>query len=1330
MSAVTHEPSNESSFKQGNTAMRQGDSVNAVRHYLKAMEVAPGLAITIAANLAKAKQKYRADRNTADKPRVAVCGWDLSHNAAGRVYTLAMLYETFAEVEIIGCHFPSSGREIWEPIRDTAITKHSFVVEDESKFIEQAIQLVAAHPYDIVHLSKPRAPNIFFGMLYKLIWDAKVLMDIDDEELAFVGAETPISVEDYLKEHSKLPDLRDLTGKDWTQLAVGLVNEFDGITVCNTPLQQRYGGEIIRHARDEKLFKPSPELKRKNREKYGIPLDKKVVIFFGTPREHKGLIETAQALSDLNRKDTLYVIVGNFLDNKIKNKLIQIIGCEYKFIDNKPFAAIPEIIAIADICILQQDESSAVTQFQTPAKLSEALGMGLTVIASQKNIFHDLFQAGAVIDANGNLKEALKVVLEDKALRQKISIIAMKQFNHAYTVKVNSVELQSMVNFTYPKAVDSKSIFLDKIKSINVLFNAIKITGNLTKNYEIKVIDYVSDSLEKLNTSSGNNEIILSKEDDDLIKKMQGCDLNALMSIVSDSGYFDINYYLSEYLDVASNKKINPLSHFVRKGGSEKRNPSSRFDTAWYLRAYPEVLSAGINPLVHFIKIGNRNNFKPLDERQKLDTWWSGIFSRNSSELKFNAYKSIKRAAKNQAPVSILIPVYNALAELKVCVRSVLRNTRHSYRLILINDSSSDPAVQPYLDSLVGIKKVEVYSNQVNLGFTATINKGIELAGKSDVIFLNSDTCVTPNWMVNLRLAAYSSELVGSATPFSNNAGAYSAPRIGVENSIPQGYSLDEWARAIAHTSDRIYAKAPTGHGFCMYIRRDCLNDVGELDQKAFPRGYGEENDFCMRALRKGWQHVVDQSTYIYHVRSASFGSAKTDLLKQGRAIVDERYPEYTATVRSFLKQKDFVKVHDDISEILSILINTKISIKPRILYVLATKTGGTPQTNQDLMQALDPQVETFVLYSNSKKIDLCHYSNGVYCPVETYNLNNELCVFPHRSNEYDETIAEWLTKYSIEIVHIRHIAWHSLGLVDISKLIGLPVVFSFHDFYVVCPTVKLLDNENKYCGGICTATIGECKYDLWRGNENPPLKSAGIIEWRNSFDSLLLKCDAFVTTNESAKKVLIQSYPSLKNQIFPVIPHGRDFAKYNKISRNINSKETIKLLFPGNITRAKGGEIMMKLAAISSSLNIEIHILGNVSGDIDVSNCFLHGQYGREDFVEKVSSIAPHIACIFSIWPETHCHTLTESWASGLPVIGFNIGAVGDRLSKTKAGWLVDEFESAPILNLINQIRIDNNFYGQAVDAVIAWQLTDSPKESCVAMASAYMNIYNKLLG
>ncbi|MCK5355700.1 MAG: hypothetical protein KAJ63_11315, partial [Methyloprofundus sp.] len=226
---------------QGNKALREKNYHQAIAHYIKALIATPGLSKTIAQNIKIARHKIKAQQVVDTKPRVAVCGWALSHSSADRVYTLAKLYETFAEVEIIGSIFPQHGSKIWEPIRGSSISIHSFIVNDESQFLDQAIRLVIEHPYDIVHLSKPRMPNIFIGLLYRLIWEAKVLVDIDDEELAHVGADTPIKIKDYLKNHASLPVLKELDGVEWTQLAVGMAQGFDGVTVSNSVLQQRYG---------------------------------------------------------------------------------------------------------------------------------------------------------------------------------------------------------------------------------------------------------------------------------------------------------------------------------------------------------------------------------------------------------------------------------------------------------------------------------------------------------------------------------------------------------------------------------------------------------------------------------------------------------------------------------------------------------------------------------------------------------------------------------------------------------------------------------------------------------------------------------------------------------------------------------------------------------------------------------------------------------------------------------------------------------------------------------------------------------------------------------
>lgn len=434
------------SLAKGNEAFRQSNFAQAIAYYAQVIIRQPELAKSISANLSVARKKYRNSRQESKKPSVAICGWELAHNAAGRAYTLATIYQTFAQVEMIGTLFPGFGREIWEPIRETAINKHTFVVEDESKFIEQAIQLVVAHPYDIVHLSKPRAPNIFFGIIYKLLWGAKILVDIDDEELSYVGAETPISIKSYIQQHKKLPELKDLAGKEWTRLAVGLVKEFDGVTVCNAALQERYGGEIIRHARDEKMFKPSAELKKQCREKYGIPQDAKVVLFFGTPREHKGLIETAQAIATVNRPEIIYCIVGSFPDESLKQRLLEVKGCSYKFIPNQPISNTPEVLAIADCCVLLQDTNSAAAQFQTPAKLSDALGMEVPVISYPSFGLQEIAQANVLLMTNKeSLKSDLEKILIENSFFNGVSKGIKSTFKEMLSIGKNAEQLRKFI---------------------------------------------------------------------------------------------------------------------------------------------------------------------------------------------------------------------------------------------------------------------------------------------------------------------------------------------------------------------------------------------------------------------------------------------------------------------------------------------------------------------------------------------------------------------------------------------------------------------------------------------------------------------------------------------------------------------------------------------------------------------------------------------------------------------------------------------------------------------------------------------------------------------
>jgi len=244
--------------------------------------------------------------------------------------------------------------------------------------------------------------------------------------------------------------------------------------------------------------------------------------------------------------------------------------------------------------------------------------------------------------------------------------------------------------------------------------------------------------------------------------------------------------------------------------------------------------------------------------------------------------------------VAIVVPVFNAPGLVARCLDSVLAHTVGKAQLIVIDDASDDAAIAPLLARYASLPRVRVLRNEANRGFTATANRGIAAAGQADVVLLNADTQVGPNWLQGLRRAAYADALVATATAVSDNAGAFSVPELEQENAWPRPWSFDEAARALWQQSGIAYPGLPTGNGFCLYIRRSVIDAIGVLDEAAFPQGYGEENDFCQRAARHGLRHVIAGNVYVGHARSASFGAERRQALgRAGMAVLRERWPSY-----------------------------------------------------------------------------------------------------------------------------------------------------------------------------------------------------------------------------------------------------------------------------------------------------------------------------------------------------------------------------------------------------------------------------------------------------
>ena len=682
--------------------------------------------------------------------------------------------------------------------------------------------------------------------------------------------------------------------------------------------------------------------------------------------------------------------------------------------------------------------------------------------------------------------------------------------------------------------------------------------------------------------------------------------------------------------------------------------------------------------------------------------------------------------------VTIVIPVYNAHDAVRQCLKSLFKQTSRDARLIVINDASPDERIQPMLEEMLAHRpNVQLVTNEQNLGYTRTINKGINLASEDDIILLNSDTSVGPRWLQNMRIAVYRDQDIGTVTAISDNSGAFSVPKMGQANDFPVWLLPEETARTISQHSSLLYPEAPTGSGFCIYIRRELFNDIGLFDESAFPRGYGEENDFCMRALRAGWRHIVDDQTLVYHVRSASFQGEKTALYKPGREVVDRRYPEYKALVTHFVQSPQMDLMRYQVRRLLE-NVHQLPAPRPRVLFVISTKTGGTPQTNQDLMTGLGDRYHPMLLICDSKEISFYDARPSEHVLLEEIKLRSPINPTAHTSKEYDSIVGDLLVRYGIELIHIRHIAWHSVSLARLAKRLDIPTILSFHDFYTICPTVNLLDENQTFCGGECTATEGKCPVPIWSEYRLANLKHHFIRTWRFNMARMFQHVDAFVTTAPSAKAMMTKIYPELEQANFQVIPHGRDFPHLQNeptfILRPPKPNKPLRVLFPGNISSSKGAELIVEIKKLDVDNRLEFHFLGRTRHFLK-SVGVLHGTYTRADFDRWMQKIRPHCVGIFSIWPETYCHTLTESWASGVPVVAINKGAVGERIARHGGGWLIDEVDAEVVYQRLLEIANDVEGYIEKISYLNQWQLTYVRQNNIDTMAAQYHRLYQQVM-
>ncbi len=242
----------------------------------------------------------------------------------------------------------------------------------------------------------------------------------------------------------------------------------------------------------------------------------------------------------------------------------------------------------------------------------------------------------------------------------------------------------------------------------------------------------------------------------------------------------------------------------------------------------------------------------------------------------------------------MVVCVHDAPEDTRRCLDALARHGRAPWSLVVVDDGSG-AQTRALLDSHPAMADATLIRHEAALGYTRAANAGLRAARGAIVVLLNSDAVVTSGWLDALARAFGSDPRCAVVGPLSNTASWQSVPLLSeggdwASNPLPDGVGVDEAGRMVARRR-AVHPALPFINGFCFAMRREALDAVGLLDEASFPEGYGEENDWCVRARIAGWTLRVADDCYVWHAQSKSFShERRLKLAEQAGLAIGAKY--------------------------------------------------------------------------------------------------------------------------------------------------------------------------------------------------------------------------------------------------------------------------------------------------------------------------------------------------------------------------------------------------------------------------------------------------------
>lgn len=621
---------------------------------------------------------------------------------------------------------------------------------------------------------------------------------------------------------------------------------------------------------------------------------------------------------------------------------------------------------------------------------------------------------------------------------------------------------------------------------------------------------------------------------------------------------------------------------------------------------------------------------------------------------------SIQKTTQEIA-VDIIIPVYGAPDDTLRCIYSVLKTKNQTpFNLIVIEDAGPTPELRAMLKELSEKFSFEYHENEENKGFVLTCNFGFQLHPQRDVILLNSDTEVFDGWIDTIINCAVRNPKAGTITAMSNNATICSYPFFCEDFSYQYEIPDAELNKLFFSENKFNTVKTPTGVGFCMYIRRECLKNIGYFNYELFGKGYGEENDLCIRAEKAGWENLIATGVFVRHYGSSSFSNAqRLERVENALKVINNEHPRYLKDVEKFIKE-DPVFEHRNRVDAKRLKNYIRNKNKKLILNVTHSLGGGTEKHVFEITEKLI--YEGFSVLSLQPGI-----KNNIILSIENkYPLPN-LRIRLESINE----ISIFLNELEIDFIHIHHLKGFSNSFIDnfLEAIIKneIPYYFTLHDYYAICPRINLIDESGLFCG---EPTKEQCNICIRTCNDS---MGYSIERWRGWYQKILENAHKIFVPDLDVKWRFMRYFANIE---FVVRPHfdswQYDESTLNNIQNTQSSSKIKRIGIIGAIGLHKGFYILKEVSEICSryGFNLEFIVIGYTQDDIffeNQNNVKILGKYQDSKLMDIINQ--EHLDAIWfpAISPETYSYTLSACLITGLPIIAFDFGAIGRRLAGVK---------------------------------------------------------------